>query len=501
TYLKQPKIAFRVYSIEKDFVSLSLSLTKESTTPRDTVEDLKYLFESVLLSLTNREPLNTPLLVKVIRKGYSSAELPIVNKPSKPSQPYFSSNNWDKEVYKYTITEPVETSGGVNDYTEYIFVVCEYIDRISKEVVLFIDIKSEGLRDILRDILHNIKAVSLIEDKLSVIEIVLLLRKLDRYTENIDSSLDYKSVYTEYLLLLIDHLNVSNQYCSTVILYITFFRRFLSLWNLECRFIDYNGVKFGEARIFLRIVKFRGLRPIESLKAFPLRCYLRYKEVRKDLFRDLAGSYIRHCNGSTFFINKGKAIKVNVNSRVVVDATPESFDCLKIPSETKTILLLLAKTRLGIIPTVPFDNYIGKASIISRLPNLTYTSGPPGVGKTFTVKVTSEYFKLPLYSLKTVFKIAKYFNTVLLLDKVDVFIEQRISYYDTYNRLFNNIILSRIYLIIEYKNLTREFRRDLWLTFLSKEYELRRLESLALNRREIKNIAAIIYALAEADVN
>jgi hypothetical protein len=41
--------------------------------------------------------------------------------------------------------------------------------------VLFIDIKSEGLRDILRDELDDIKAVSLIEDKLSVIKIVLSL--------------------------------------------------------------------------------------------------------------------------------------------------------------------------------------------------------------------------------------------------------------------------------------------------------------------------------------
>lgn len=96
-----------------------------------------------------------------------------------------------------------------------------------------------------------------------------------------------------------------------------------------------------------------------------------------------------------------------------VDWSPKSFDYLKIPSETKTILLSLAKTRLGIIPTVPFDDvidrkgqgfnillkYVGKASILSSLPYLTYTSGPPGVGKTFTVKATSEYFKLPLYSV------------------------------------------------------------------------------------------------------
>lgn len=61
---------------------------------------------------------------------------------------------------------------------------------------------------------------------------------------------------------------------------------------------------------------------------------------------------------------------------------------------------------------------------------------------------------------------------------------------------FDDAILSRIHLIIEYKNLTKEFRRDLWSTFLSKactmqgpalvaEHDLRRLESLALNGREV----------------
>lgn len=41
-----------------------------------------------------------------------------------------------------------------------------------------------------------------------------------------------------------------------------------------------------------------------------------------------------------------------------VDWSPQSFDCLQIPSDTKTMLLSLAKTRLGLIPTVPFDDVI-----------------------------------------------------------------------------------------------------------------------------------------------
>ncbi|EKV04220.1 hypothetical protein PDIG_90840 [Penicillium digitatum PHI26] len=119
------------------------------------------------------------------------------------------------------------------------------------------------------------------------------------------------------------------------------------------------------------------------------------------------------------------------------------------------------------IPTVPFDEvidgkgqgfnlllkYVGKAYMISRLPNITCVSGPPGVGKTFMVEATSEHFKLPLYSisagelvvnhgdsnaleqqLETVFKIAKHFDAVLLLNEADAFMEQRTSYHDTHNR-------------------------------------------------------------------
>lgn len=96
-----------------------------------------------------------------------------------------------------------------------------------------------------------------------------------------------------------------------------------------------------------------------------------------------------------------------------MDWLPELLDCLQIPLENKTILLLLAKTRLGLIPTVPFDDvidgkgqglnillkYVGKCIYYTMTYSLTHTSSPPGVGKTFTVKATSEYFKLPLYSV------------------------------------------------------------------------------------------------------
>ncbi|KAI3092915.1 hypothetical protein CBS147333_10170 [Penicillium roqueforti] len=725
------------------------SPAKESTMPPTTLDDLKHLFgvflEKAMLDLTNQEPPNTPasqdqslaapdmirlkqLLVKLAsdegasvgpfvtnpaQSGLASNEQEEVvqvadeidlNRPICTTPDDFKSfekwastsqyktvvETWDKEACKYKIAEPAETRSGLDDYAEYAFIVRERVERNSEEVTPYIDIKSEGLRDILRVVLHDIKAISLMEDKPSIEQNVLFhfLPELDGCVENTNNSSDHDSAHTEHLRLLIDHLkqayaSISQRLESMLqhghITYDLLWALFKpgchvyttcigtkeprcvifdageeitqndeTWFNLECRFLDYDGLKFGEAGIFLRVPKFRGSKPIATLEAYPLCHHPSHEQVRKDLvqrgqkFRDLAGSHIRHCKGSAFFMNKGKIFKININSRVAVDAaffhemqpnysrpslrdlgvkdkggiavfdmgailmedrerekermqgdgvdaqklretdflvacptvccfsfkekiflecavgalgdvdwSPESFDCLKIPSETKTILLSLAKTRLGMIPTVPFDDVIdGKGQGFNILLN-----GPPGVGKTFTVEATSEYFKLPLYSisagelvvdhgdsnaleqqLETVFKIAKHFNAVLLLDEADAFMEQRTSYHDNHNRLvtiflrkleyyqgilfltsnrgvqFDDAILSRIHLVIEYENLTREFRRDLWTTFLSKactikgpavveEHELRRLETLTLNGREIKNIAAIAHALAEANVN
>jgi hypothetical protein len=104
--------------------------------------------------------------------------------------------------------------------------------------------------------------------------------------------------------------------------------------------------------------------------------------------------------------------------------------------------------------------------------------------------------------------------------------EQRTSYHDTHNRLvtvflrkleyyqgilfltsnrgiqFDDAILSRVHLIIKYKDLSREFRRRLWSTFLTRastvqgpamveEHDFRRLESLDLNGREVGSRALL----------
>ncbi|KAJ5267866.1 ATPase AAA-type core [Penicillium angulare] len=616
------------------------------------------------------------------------------------------SSSWDNKACKYKIAESVETSNGPEDFAEYTFVARERMDRNTEEVTPFIDAISEGLRDILREVLLDINSVSLMEDRPSQSVLFHFIPELEGYASNLENGVDQGSAHAQHLRLLIGHLKhayaPTSQRLKSMLqhdhitydllpalfkpesyVYTTCFgtgeprcvifdaaeeltQHDETWFNLECRFLDYDGVRFGEAGIFLRVPKFRGSKPIATLEAYPLRHHPSHEQVRKDLiergqrFRDFVGSHIQHCKGSAFFMNKGKAIKLNIKSRVAVDAaffhemqpnysrpslrdmalkekdgiavfdigamfmeereqekekmrgdgmepqklseadmliacptvccfsskekmflecavsafrdvnwSPESFDCLQIPPENKKLLLSMAINRLGLIPTVPFDDVIdGKGQGLNIL-----LDGPPGVGKTFTVEATSEYFKLPLYSisagelvvdhgdsnaleqqLETIFKIAHHFKAVLLLDEADAFMEQRTSYHGAHNRLvtvflrkleyyqgilfltsnrgiqFDEAILSRIHLIITYEGLSRESRKGLWSTFLAKahtvqgsakieEHDLRRLEALHLNGREvgsgalpftsclltdidkIKNIVAIAHALAEANAS
>ncbi|EPS34138.1 hypothetical protein POX_a00884 [Penicillium oxalicum] len=206
------------------------SPTKGTATSQAVLKDLQYPFGmflgKTLLELTSREPPNTPvsqdqslsspdmarlkkLLMKLTRDECASAELSVATKPAQScpasnkkedgaqvadgidlGSPIFTTpddfksfEKWasiaqfkpvmeigDKEVCKYKIAEQVETHSGLDDYAGYTFIVRERFDRNFEEVTPYIGIKSEGMRHILRIVLHDIKAISLMEDKPSAIK-------------------------------------------------------------------------------------------------------------------------------------------------------------------------------------------------------------------------------------------------------------------------------------------------------------------------------------------
>ena len=41
-----------------------------------------------------------------------------------------------------------------------------------------------------------------------------------------------------------------------------------------------------------------------------------------------------------------------------IDWSSSPFDCLTIPDEQKEVIIALAETRLGLVPSVPFDDFV-----------------------------------------------------------------------------------------------------------------------------------------------
>ncbi|KAL5041615.1 hypothetical protein BDW71DRAFT_211951 [Aspergillus fruticulosus] len=93
---------------------------------------------------------------------------------------------WDKDISKYKIVESIEPE--VDNFGGYVFVVRGHIDPNSKKSTTYVDVKSETLRDLLREVLENVKAVSAMEPKPSIEQNVLfhflpeLKSKLDQST-------------------------------------------------------------------------------------------------------------------------------------------------------------------------------------------------------------------------------------------------------------------------------------------------------------------------------
>ncbi|KAF2014018.1 P-loop containing nucleoside triphosphate hydrolase protein [Aaosphaeria arxii CBS 175.79] len=227
-----------------------------------------------------------------------------------------------------------------------------------------------------------------------------------------------------------------------------------------------------------------------------------------------------------------------VNCVKEIEWQKDAFDRLVLPKNQKELILGFTESQRKYRET--FDDVIegkGRGMII-------LLTGPPGVGKTLTAESVAEEMKVPLYmmsagdlgldprrlegQLQDILEMCTRWNSVLLLDEADVFLEQRslhelernklvtiflrvLEYYEgtmflTTNRVetFDPAFQSRIHISLDYQELSLSSRRTVWKNFLEsfpEEHAIHKteLESLAqmnLNGRQIKNILKIARLLA-----
>lgn len=95
---------------------------------------------------------------------------------------------------------------------------------------------------------------------------------------------------------------------------------------IEGRYLEYDGKSFGMGRLEVDVDSFNGTRKITSLATYPLKYHKQEAALRQQLtergkkFISLQGMNYRFHQGLGFYKKRRSVVKVNVNSRIMVDA-------------------------------------------------------------------------------------------------------------------------------------------------------------------------------------
>lgn len=96
-------------------------------------------------------------------------------------------------------------------------------------------------------------------------------------------------------------------------------------YNIEGRYLEYDGKTFGMGTMEVEVEQFKGPRKISSLACYPLKYHKDADVLRQQLidrgkkFVALKGMNYRFHKGMGFYKKKRQIIKVNINGRVMVD--------------------------------------------------------------------------------------------------------------------------------------------------------------------------------------
>jgi len=237
--------------------------------------------------------------------------------------------------------------------------------------------------------------------------------------------------------------------------------------------------------------------------------------------------------------------EILISNLAEVDFDDSAYDKLVMPQEKKQMIRALvdqhnkkneSKAEKGV--TVFADIISGKGA-----GRIFLLHGPPGVGKTLTAEAVAEHLHVPLYSvtvgelgtntkdletkLQEILEVAGIWNSVILLDEADVFLEQRgsvdvvrnamvgiflrlLEYHQgvmflTTNRIqsFDTAFQSRISVALHYDSLNESSREKVWNNFCTAAnihgLDTKLLAIRDLNGRQIRNAVQLAQALAQSE--
>ncbi|KAJ5889029.1 ATPase AAA-type core [Penicillium taxi] len=283
---------------------------------------------------------------------------------------------WDSTIHKYKISETVDDND--DEWDQYIFNVRRQFNWENKYLDTVVDIKSKPLREALSKVMDGVKGVSLVEDP-AVVDpnmLFLYLEETRQYMKDLKriAKRDKKKKNRKTAATKAAHLKVMIKYLDTdyadtkKTLYplleaktITFdllwalykpntiaytptygnadeprafkveyatkeFSYTKGTWyDVEGRYLEYDGKDFGFGTMSAEVESFKGARKITSLSCYPLQYHhdadgLHAKLVdRGKRFIALRGMNYRFHKGMAFYKKKRQVIKVNIESRIMVD--------------------------------------------------------------------------------------------------------------------------------------------------------------------------------------